>query len=175
MLIIRCPFCKERVKKGAIRCKHCHSGIANGNNASNSNDEGIKYLQNGFKKINSECDAIEDRIRARTGFIFIKHQYSSDELYEAASRIESFVEKMSDDIEMWDSANQLNQQVKLQFSRKAQEIYRRLESLQFSIENREPTWWEKVSTVFKRILSKILPFLSFKLVTGRKPPREIAA
>jgi hypothetical protein len=173
MMIIRCPYCKERIKKGAVRCKHCHSGIGQG--GSSANDDGVKYLQNGFNKINAECDAIEDRIKARTGLVFVKHQYSSDELYEAASRIESFVEKMSGDLEMWESENKLNQQIKLHFNRKAGEVYQRLESLHYAIEEREPTWWEKVCDVFKRILSKILPFLSFKMISGKKAPKEIAA
>ena len=172
---IKCPYCKERIKKGAVRCKHCHSSIGNGNTANNNNDESIKYLQNGFNKIGAECDVIESRIRAQTGFVFIRHQYSNDELIEAARRIESFVEKMNDDIEEWDAARKLNQQVKLQFNKKANEVYQRLESLHWAIEQRIPTWWEKVCTVFKNIISKLFPFISFKLINGNKTPKEIAA
>jgi hypothetical protein len=175
MLIFRCPYCKERIKRGAVRCKHCHSSIGHGGAGADGNDENIKYLQNGFNKINAECDAIEGRIGARTGLVFTRHQYSGDELMDAAVRIESYIEKMNDDLEMWETADKLNQQAKLHFNRKAGEIYERLESLHFAIERRDPTWWEKVCEVFTRILSKILPFLSLRLIAGSKAPEEIAA
>jgi hypothetical protein len=59
---------------------------------------------------------------------------------EAAGGIESFVEKMNDDLGMWESAGKLNQQAKLYFNKRAEEIYRRLEALHFGVERQEPTW-----------------------------------
>ena len=172
----RCPYCKEKIKKAAVLCKHCHSSIGpNGNTASQANDGGIKYIQNGFTKINAECDAIEDKIQIRTGFVFVKHQYSSEELYEAMKRIESFVEKMRDDLEEWEAVKKLPDQAKIIFNNKAEEIYRRLESLHFEIERREPTWWEKVQNVFRRIMNAIFSFLNIKMIVGRKTPKSIAA
>ena len=173
--MVQCPYCKERIKKGAVRCKHCHSSIGTNTDSSNVNDSNTDYLRNAFTKINAECDAIEDRINARTGFVFIKHQYSDDELLEATSRIESFVEKINDDFERWEASRKLSEDVKFAFNRKADELYRRLELMQTKIQQRNPTWWEKVCAVFKRIISKLLPFLSFKLITGSKQPKEIAA
>jgi hypothetical protein len=172
-MAVRCPYCKERVKKGAVRCRHCQSSIGNG--IGGGNDESVKYLQNGFNKVTAECDEIEEKINVRTGLVFTRHQYSDNELMEAAGRIESYVEKMSDDLGMWESAGKLNQQAKLYFNKRAEEIYRRLEALHFAVERRNPTWWEKVCDVFKRILEKILPFLSFKLIAGKNTPKEIAA
>ena len=173
--MVRCPYCKERIKKGAVRCKHCHSSIGTNTDSSNVNDSNTDYLRNAFTKINAECDAIEDRINARTGFVFIKHQYSDDELLEATSRIESFVEKINDDFERWEASRKLSEDVKFAFNRKADELYRRLELMQTKIQQRNPTWWEKVCAVLKRIISLLLPFLSFKLVTGSKQPEEITA
>jgi hypothetical protein len=139
------------------------------------NDDGIRYLQNGFGKVNAECCAIEERINARTGVVFIKHQYSEDYLFEAISRIHSFVGKIKDDLEEWDAANQLSHQVKLVSNKKAGEVQERLEMLNMQIEQREPTWWEKVCDVFKQILAKLLPFLSFKLIAGVKEPKMLSA
>jgi len=172
----RCPYCKEKIRKGAVRCKHCHSGIGgNGKNASQTNDDGIQYLQNGFRKINAECDAIKGKIKLRTGFIFVKHQYSSGDLIEATGRIESFVEKMRDDLEEWQAVNKLTDQVKNIFNKKAEEVYHRMEYLHSEIEQREPTWWEKVRGTFKRIIEKLFTFFSFKLIAGKKDPKTIAA
>jgi len=173
--MVRCPYCKERIREGAIRCKHCHSSIGTNADGSDANDGNAGYLRNAFAKINTECNAIEDRINARTGFVFIKHQYSDDELLEATSKIESFVEKINDDFERWEAAKKLSDDVRLAFNRKAGKLYQRLEIMQKKIQQRNPTWWEKVCTVFKRIISKLLPFLSFRLIAGKKVPEEIAA
>jgi len=173
--MVRCPYCKERIRKGAIRCKHCHSSIGTNSTGSDVNDGGVGYLRSAFAKINTECDAIEKRINARTGLVFTKHQYSDEELLDAAGRIESFVEKINDDLERWEASRKLSDEVKSAFNRKAGELYQRLETMHTKIQLRNPTWWEKVCTVFKRIISLLLPFLSFKLVTGSKQPEEIAA
>jgi len=173
--MVRCPYCKERIRKGAIRCKHCHSSIGTNVDGSNANDGNAGYLRSAFIKINNECDAIEERINARTGFVFTKHQYSEDELLEATSRIESYVEKINDDLERWEAAQKLSADVKLSFNRKASDLYRRLEIMQTKIQNRTHTFWEKVCIIFKRIILKLLPFLTFKLVAGKEEPEEIAA
>jgi hypothetical protein len=172
----KCPYCGERIKKKALLCKHCHSTLkGNGKTEDRRNEEGIAYLKNGFAKIDAECNVIEDRIKARTGFVFIRHQYTSDELLEATGRIESFLEKMRADLEDWEINDKLPQQVRLQFNRKAEEVYRRLEIIQMEIERREPTWWEKVRGVFMRIFEKLFSFFSFKLIAGKKMPSQIAA
>jgi hypothetical protein len=173
--MVRCPYCKERIRKGAIRCKHCHSSIGTNTDSLDVNDGNAGYLRSAFARINTECEAIEKRIAARTGFVFTRHRYSDDELYEAAGRIESFVEKVSDDLDRWEVAKKLSDDVKLVFSRKASELYQRLEMIHMKIQQRRSTLWETICTVFRRILSKILPFLSFKLVTGSRQPEEIAA
>jgi hypothetical protein len=43
------------------------------------------------------------------------------------------------------------------------------------IENREPTWWENVKTVFRRIFEKLFSFFSFKMIAGKKSTQQIAA
>jgi len=175
-IIKRCPYCKEWVRKKAIRCKHCHSSIGvDRSSASQNNDEGIRYLQNGFGKIKAECDAIEGNMKMRTGFIFVKHQYSSDDLLEAVEKIDSFVEKMRSDLELWEAANKLTIQVKSLFDKRAGEVYQRLEYLQMEIERRTPTWWEKVKIRFRRIFEKLFSFFSFKMIAGRKNQNTIAA
>jgi len=173
--MVQCPYCKERIKKGAVRCKHCHSSIGTNTDGSDVNDGNVGYLRNAFRKINAECDAIEDKIDARTGLVFTKHQYSEDELLEATGRIESFVEKINDDFERWEAARKISTDIKLVFNRNGDELYQRLELIHAKIKQRALTWYEKACMVLKRIISKLLPFLSIKLVTGRKQPKEIVA
>jgi hypothetical protein len=170
---MRRPYCKERIRNDAVRCKHCHSSIGTGN-SENSNTEDLRYLQNGFSKINQECDAIEGNVKAVTGFVFVKHQYSEDELGESVERIESFVEKMRDDLDRWDAENKLPQRTRLVFDQKAQAVYERLERINRLIQEREPTLWEKICAVFQRIFEKLLPMFSVRFVSGVKSKKMIA-
>jgi hypothetical protein len=169
--MLRCPYCKERIKKGAVRCKHCHSSISNGN----TDDDGITYLQNGFVKINKECDAIEGKVNVQTGFIFTRYQYPAEELWRAVGRIESFAEKIRDDVERWSSADQLSQRIRFIYNREAEAVHERLEELHAMMEQREPTLWEKICSVFRRIAEQLLPLLSFRLVSKVNDPKRIAA
>ena len=169
---IKCPYCKERIRKDAVRCKHCHSIIGT---AIPVNDDSYKYLQNGFAKINSECESIKVKIQMCTGLIFVTHRYSIEELLEAINKIESFIDKMRADLGEWESVGKLSLQVKLIFNNKAGEVYKKLESLQLEITRREPTWWEKVQIVFRRIIEKLFTFFSYKLVTGKDKQKAITA
>ena len=139
------------------------------------NDQGFRYIQNGFAKINNEFDAIEEKMNMRTGFIFVTHQYSCEDLIGAASRIESFIGKMGDDLEEWDDIGKLSQKERQLFERKAQESIDRLQSIQWLIENREPTWWENVKSVVRGIIEKLFSFFTFKLIAGKPSPKSIAA
>jgi hypothetical protein len=158
---MRCPYCKERIKNKAVRCKHCHAGIGG-----NNQEDSIRYLQNRFAKIDAECDTIEDRINARAGVIFVRHQYTADELWQMCGKIESFAGKIKDDIDQWDAAGQLSQRIRLVYNQKAESVHERLGMIAAAIEQREPTLWEKICSVFKRIIEKLLPMLSVRLVSG---------
>jgi hypothetical protein len=176
---INCPYCKEKIKRSAVRCKHCQASLGGDGDATvRQNEEdikGIQYLENGFSKIYSECEKIEEKMKLQTGFVFIKHQYSSDELCYAVSRIESFVEKMRDDLDEWESVSKLSGHVRFLFNKKAEEAYGRLESLHYLIEQREPTWWEKVKGIVKRIVEKLLSIFPLDMIAGKIKENMIAA
>jgi hypothetical protein len=135
----------------------------------------MRYLKNGFAKIDKECDAMEGKINARIGIVFVRHQYSEDELRRAAGRIESIAEKIRDDIERWEAANQLSERIELLYNQMADAAHERLEELCGMIERRAPTVWEKVCSVFIRIVEKLLPMISFRLIPGFKKTKPIAA
>jgi len=176
MFLKKCPYCKEFIKEGAIRCKHCHANLEeNANAPDQQTDEGIRYLQNGFEKINAECKTIEEKMKLRTGFVFVKHQYSSDELFYAIGRIESFVEEMKENLDALESASNSSRQARFQFNIKAEETYQRLESLHSLIAQREPTWWEKVKVILKRIFEKLLSIFPLEVMAGKVMGNLLAA
>jgi len=174
MFMKKCPYCKEFIKREAVRCKHCHSNLGGNGNAPDQqkDDEGIKYLQNGFAKIEAECSAIEEKLRLRTGFVFVKHLYSGEELCYALSRVESFLEKMGDELE---AADNVSQQARFLFSKNAEETYQRLGSLHLLIEQREPTWWEKARVILKRIFQKLLSLFPLEKMAGQAMEGLLAA
>jgi len=169
MFLIKCPYCKELIKSGAIKCKHCHSTIGkNGKIVSPADDENLKYLQNSFSKIDNEFDAIERNMKMRTGFLFNKYQYTSDDLCCAIGRIKTFAEKMGEDLEEWEAVNKLTEQVQSFFNKKVRELYQRLEYLQIEIIQREPTWWEKVKEIIKWLAEIIISFFTSKVMMSAK-------
>jgi hypothetical protein len=135
----------------------------------------MRYLKNGFAKIDKECGAMEGKINARIGMVFVRHQYSEEELRRAADRIESIAEKIRDDIERWDAASQLSERIELFYNRVTDAAHERLGELCGMIERCAPTVWEKVCSVFTRIVEKLLPMISFRLIPGFKKTKPIAA
>jgi hypothetical protein len=135
----------------------------------------MRYLKNGFAKIDKECDAMESKINARIGRVFVRHQYSEEELRWAADRIESIAEKIRDDIERWETANQLSERIELLYNQMADASHERLSELCCMIERRVPTVWEKVCSVFTRIVEKLLPMISFRFISGFKKTKPLAA
>jgi hypothetical protein len=169
-MIKRCPYCHEWVKKRAVVCKHCKSKIGEAKTSSVNDDEVIRFIQNGFAKVQAECHKLEASITARKGFVFTTYAFGEDELMEAACRIDSWCEKIRSDLENWDAKGSLSDKARFAYNEQAEEAQDFLERIAEKIQERKPTWWEKVSNFFKTILSKLLPFLSLKVIAGSKKP-----
>jgi hypothetical protein len=167
---MRCPYCKERIKRKALICKHCHADLTKSpEEQRKQDDEGtMRYLQNGFNKVNSELDKLEEKVEAKTGILmFTTHTYSEDDLMMHASRIESFIEKIRSDLEMWNSSRPLSDRIQFAYSEYAEESSDRLNDVSCRIQERTPTIWERVGGFFKMIASKLLPLFSFRLIAGK--------
>jgi hypothetical protein len=173
-LLKRCPLCKELVKKKATYCKHCHSTIGDKNEANKNDGETIRYIENGFMKIGKECELIEIKLSAKKGFIITWYAYTDDELMEMVCKIDSWCEKIRGDLEKWDEKNALSDKARMVYNENAEDAQMRLEEIAFRIQERKPTFWEKVSLFFRSIASKLLPFLTFKFISGKPQPKQIS-
>jgi hypothetical protein len=166
---MRCPFCKERIKKGAKKCKHCHSIFDDSQNAKG----GLSYLENGFAKIEEECDALEEKVNIIIGAIFKRHKYSEDDLLSSGhmDKIKSFAGKISDDVNRWEEAGQFSFRLRLLYNENAQAVQSRVSIINRMIRERQPTLSEKVGEAFTRLyktILKLLPQFARSLLTIQK-------
>jgi hypothetical protein len=154
---MRCPFCHERIKKGAVKCKHCHSVLDDSQDVK----DGMNYLKNGFAKIEETLDGIEAKVNVITGMVFRHHKYSASDLINSAdiNKVKAFAGKIKDDVERWESAGQLTFRLKLLYNQKSQELQDRLAKINRMIQEREPTVWEKVGSFFRQLFSIVLEVL----------------
>jgi hypothetical protein len=123
--------------------------------------------------MHQECGLLEGKIGLLTGFIFVRHQYTAEELLQSEhlSRIESYAGKIKDDVERWESAHQLPFRVRMVYNENAMAIQSRISRTIARIKEREPTLWEKVCGVFTRLLAavtKLLPLFAVNLLSGGK-------
>jgi tetrahydromethanopterin S-methyltransferase subunit G len=151
---MRCPICREWIKRGALKCKHCHSVLVD-------SEEDIGYLKAGFARIHRECETLETKVNLIAGKIFKHHRYSEDELLHAEelSRIESFGGKIKDDVNRWRSANQMSDRILQLYNDEAEELHERLDQIFEMIRLRTPTLWDKVGAAFSRFYKMVIELL----------------
>ena len=127
-----------------------------------------------FRPIFRELKSLRRKINKKEGIIFTSHIYSIDELLNSThhQKIDSFSQKIGDDVKNWYNKNKLTKMEEEVYYFKRKEIEQELDEINEEIEEREPTWWEKIkepSIAFvKRIMNnlpeelrtKILPYLS---------------
>lgn len=166
---MRCPMCKERIRKDAIKCRHCHSILDDSLNVR----DGLSYLENGFAKIEEECDALEEKVNIVIGAVFKRHKYSADDLLGSGhiDKIKSFAGKIKDDVDRWEEAGQLSFRLRLLYNEKAQAVQARVSTINRMIQEREPTLWEKIGEAFTRLykaILELLPLIVRRLLTSKK-------
>jgi tetrahydromethanopterin S-methyltransferase subunit G len=162
-------MCQERIKKGAVKCKHCHSFLDDSRNE----NEGFNYLENGFAKIEEELDNLEEKVNIVIGAVFKRHKYSAEDLLDSGhmNKIKSFAGKIRDDVSRWEEAGRLPFRLKTFYNKKAEEVHERLSMINRMIQERQLTLWEKVGEFFKRFFNtvlQLLPLMFRKLLAGNK-------
>jgi hypothetical protein len=133
----------------------------------------IEYLKSGFSRIQAELDMLELKIGIIIGLVFKRHQYSVDALLnsEHLRKVESYVRKIGDDISRWEQTGKLSFGVRRVYNQSAEAVHERIHALNERIQQRVPTFWEKVCDVFIRFCEVVieqLPFIGFRLLLALK-------
>jgi tetrahydromethanopterin S-methyltransferase subunit G len=151
---MRCPICREWIKRGAQKCKHCYSVLVDA-------QEDIGYLKAGFARIHRECDTLETKVNLIIGKIFKRHRYSEDELLNAGelARIESFSGKIRDDVNQWKLANQISERMREFYNDEVETVHDRLDQIIEMIHERTPTLWDKVGAALSRFYKTVIGLL----------------
>ena len=168
---MKCPLCKERIKRNAVTCHFCGTVV-------DQKTERIQYIKNGFDKIEVECGNLEKRITAVKGFIISWHKFSEKTLYEYLEKIKAFAMKIRSDVDSRKDKKSQQETILLFYNEKVKRLQERLEQLEDLIEWRHPTTWERVRDNFKEffilIVEKLLPFITLGTRIGFRQQGRIA-
>jgi hypothetical protein len=167
---VKCPLCKERIKRNAIKCRFCGTIV-------DKKTEEIQFIKNGFDKIEAECKTLEKLIFKRSGFIVRWHRFSEDELLSYIAKIENFARKIKADIENWKESKKPEESVQRFYNENARRLHDRLAQLQDLIQLRHPTLWERLGTIFRafyfHLVEKLLPLIGCGIKLGYKRQNKI--
>lgn len=167
---MRCPVCKERVKRNELYCWRCRALVA-------EKDKDIRFINNGFKKIFSECENLERNVGRFSGTIFRRHTFSEQGLIEQMEKIRAFAAKIRADIESWARHKKLTERIRIFYNENAGALQERLDGIREAVENRQPALWERICRIFqvlyRVVVEKILPVITFRLIPGKNPFKEL--
>jgi len=167
---MKCLFCKIRNRKNLVKCQFCDYFLA----SSQEMGKTLAYLENGFGRINEELDDIERKVNQVVGLVFRRHRYTVEGLLDSSqmNRIKSLAGKIKDDITRWDTAGKLPYRLKVFYNENAESVQNRMRMINQTIQDRNPTLWEKVGGFFRqlyRIVVELLPMIFQKLLFGQRP------
>ncbi len=118
-----------------------------------------------FRPVFRELKYIERKIYKKEGWIFIEHKYTIEELLnsEHHNKIDSYTEKIGDDITRWFDAGKLGEVEEEHYYLKRTEVEDKLEDINYQIEDREPTWWEEVKYAMKEYIVVVMDHMPEEL------------
>lgn len=125
-----------------------------------------KDFESKFKPVERELTRLREKVgvtRRKLG-LFKVHKFTREELDQHLSKIESFVEKIGDDVSQWETSEQLTFFEKSLYMKYRNDIQSRLQDIEAMIEDRNPTFWEDVFSLFTNYTSRIMEYLPEFLV-----------
>jgi len=151
---MNCLFCIFRNKKKSLKCQFCDRFLEK----SKELRDGLEYLERGFGRIFRECDFIEEKVNVIVGIIFRRHKYSAEDLLDSnhMEKIKSFCGKIKDDIDRWEAIGQLSLRVKMLYNDKAEEVRERVNEINVIVQERKPTFWERVGSFFAQLYQAVV-------------------
>ena len=165
---MRCLFCGLRKKTNSMKCQFCEYYLE-----AKEIRERLAYLENGFGRVNSELDSLEQKVYLVIGLVFKRHKYTVEDLLDSSQMnlIKSLAGKIKDDISHWEAAGQLPYRLRMYYNEMAEAVQSKLRLINQTIQERKPTIWELVGGFFRRLyraVVELLPLMFQRLLTGNK-------
>ena len=118
-----------------------------------------KDFENKFKPASREMEYIRIKSHKKQGFwIFKSHVYELEELLESShfSRIDSIIEKIGDDVRIWEKRSQLSLADKYIYNDCKGKFDDELHALKREIHERNYTWWENFYKAFDGFIELVI-------------------
>jgi len=118
----------------------------------------IERIKLKFRPVFREIQSLDRKIYKKKGWIFRRHVHTVEELLnsEHHRKIDSYTNKIGDDIQHWFDAGKLSDVEYEIYLLKREEVEDELDHIHTKIEEREPTWWEEVKDVMQTFVIKVM-------------------
>ena len=111
-----------------------------------------------FRPVFRELKSLERKIYKKEGWFFVEHKHTIEELLDSEHhhKINSYTEKIGDDIQRWFDEGKLGEVEEEMYYLKRTEVEDDLEDINLQIEEREPTWWEEVKGTMREFVVMVM-------------------
>jgi hypothetical protein len=136
-------------------------------------DHEIQTLDRQFKRAFDEIDLLQNKIDQQRGILFVRyHTFSQEALLQSKhhDRVYSIVGTISSNIENWEARKKISEKIAEAYYSRRAEIDEKLQQLNVTIINREPTWWESFGFVCEKfrndVMSRLPAFVRWAIETA---------
>lgn len=122
-----------------------------------------KDFENKFAPVYRKLVRLREKIgqkRKKFG-IFDVHKFETEHLLQDFTQIQSFTEKIGDDVNNWEEQQQLTYPEKQLYTSHRKKVQLELDEIVEMIENRDPTFWEDVENLIFNLTRKVTEIMSF--------------
>lgn len=126
-----------------------------------------------FKPVYREINKLRNDIYDKEWFLFFSwHTNTLEELYKSPHhhKIDSFSRKIASDTKYWKDNNKISQIGLSEYQKHEKQVDKLLKSINYEIENRDETVWERVSSACIKYTRHIVNILNSPFVKPYLPP-----
>ena len=169
-MLVDCPECSGRISSLADICPLCGYPLEElgfqGQGTQNPKElpagpasEASETVQKNrfegkFKKVFRELQIIREQTRLVSGWIFVTHQFSQEQLLKSEHfvKIDSIVKKIDDDAQNWFCSESSCYTAESIYRDMRKRVLSDIAEVKKDISDRPPTWWENILVSLKQFL-----------------------